>query len=204
MISQNMIPRNLLFSVAVMILIAAAMAIYVWRARGGAVGIDSTPASNAHVAPPASGPTERVTLYVAYDDLGVLKAQVFRLPLPSERQQRAEELLRDLIAIYEAKPSPHPLGPGSELRSVYLVDPDLAVIDVNGAFATGHSSGVLVEELTVASMVESLSASVPGIRRVRILVDGKAQDTLAGHADLTTFYDVAAVHELAAQLQGGH
>ena len=35
--------------------------------------------------------------------------------------------------------------------SVYLVDPGVAVIDVNSAFADTHRSGVLVEELTVAS-----------------------------------------------------
>ncbi len=203
MIRQDMIPRNLLFSVAAMIVIAAGMAAYGWRMRSHAVGLPAGSASSAHVAPPASGPTEQVTLYVAHDDLGVLKAQVLRIPLPSGRQQRAEELLRDLITLYETNPSPHPLGPGSELRSVYLVDPDLAVIDVNGAFATGHPSGVLLEELTVASLVESLTASVPGISRVKILVDGKAQDTLAGHADLTGFYDVGAVHQLAEQLKAG-
>jgi hypothetical protein len=36
---------------------------------------------------------------------------------------------------------------------------------------------------------------------VKILVDGKERDTLAGHADLSTFYDVGAVNQLATQLQ---
>ena len=201
MIREDIIPRNLIFSVAAMLVIAAAMAVYAWHVRIRVVSAPSGSASSAHVAPPAVGPTEQVTVYVAHDDLGVLKAQVIRIPLPSGRQERAEELLRDLIALYDTSPSPHPLGPGSELRNVYLVDPDLAVIDVNGAFATGHPSGVLVEELTVASLIESLSANIPGIGRVKILVDGKTQDTLAGHADLTEFYDVAAVHQLAVQLQ---
>jgi len=197
-----MMPRNLIFGVAAMIAIAAGMAFYVWHIRARAIRA-SPSVSSGPVAPPASGPTEQVTLYVAYDDPGVLRAQPFRIPLPSGRQQRAEELLRDLIGMYDSKSSPHPLGSGSEVRAVYLVDPGLAVIDVNSAFAAGHPSGVLVEELTIASMIETLSANIPGITRVRILVDGKARETLAGHADLTAFYDVAEIHQLAQQLQSG-
>jgi hypothetical protein len=36
---------------------------------------------------------------------------------------------------------------------------------------------------------------------VKILVDGKERETLAGHADLTGFYDVTAVNQLATELQ---
>ncbi len=77
----------------------------------------------------------------------------------------------------------------------------MAVIDLNAAFANGHRSGVLVEELTVVSLVQTLSANIPGITRVKILVDGKDRDTLAGHADLSNFYDVPAVAQVVAQLQ---
>ena len=89
------------------------------------------------------------------------------------------------------------------MRNVYLVDPGLAVIDLNTAFANGHRSGILVEALTVASLVQTLSVNIPGIVRVKILVDGKERETLAGHADLTNFYDVAAVGQLVTQLQNG-
>ena len=150
---------------------------------------------------PVAGATERVTLFVAYDDIGILRAQSAQIPMPSVRQQRAEELLRALIALYLDKSSPHPLPPGSDIRSVYLVDPGLAVIDVNAAFADGHRSGVLAEELTVASLIQTLSANIPGILKVKILVEGKQRDTLAGHADLSNFFDVSAINQLTSQLQ---
>jgi spore germination protein GerM len=121
--------------------------------------------------------------------------------MPSVRQQRAEEVLRALIALYLDKSSPHPLPPGSDIRSVYLVDPGLAVIDVNAAFADGHRSGVLAEELTVTSLIQTLSENIPGILKVKILVEGKQRDTLAGHADLSNFFDVSAIHQLTSQLQ---
>jgi hypothetical protein len=195
-----MISRPLIFGALVMLVIALGMGFYVWHMRSVS-GTELGEANPRPVAPPVSGTSEQVTLYVAYDDTGVLRAQTSRVPLPEERQQRAEELLRALLSVYLDKSSPHPLGTGSEVRSVYLVDPGLAVIDLNTAFANEHRSGILVEELTVASLVQTLSANVPGITRVKILVDGKERDTLAGHADLMSFYDVAAVNQLAAELQ---
>jgi hypothetical protein len=195
-----MIPRHLVIGVVAMLAVALGMSVYVWRMRGRVAEAALTSYTRP-VAPPVSGPTEQVTLYVAYDDRGVLQAQPARIPLPAGRQERAQELLRALLGLYLDKSSSHPLGAGAEVRDVYLVDPGLAVIDLNVAFADSHRSGVLVEELTVASLVQTLSANIPGILRVKILVDGKERDTLAGHADLSDFYDVPGVSQLAAQLQ---
>lgn len=195
-----MIPRHLLIGIAVMLALALGMSVYAWRMRRGAAAPE--PAAYARpVTAPVSGPTEQVTVYVAYDDSGTLRAQGARIPLPAGRQERAEELLRALVEIYLDKSSPHPLGAGSDIRNVYLVDPGLAVIDTNAAFSDNHRSGVLVEELTVASLAETLSANIPGINRVRILVDGKTRDTLAGHVDLTGFFDVSQLNQVVGQLQ---
>jgi Sporulation and spore germination len=195
-----MIPRHLIIAVSVLVAIALGMSVYAWRMRGRVMRAGNTPASAQPVAPPAAGPTEQVTLYVAYDDTGTLRPRAARIPLPSGRQERAEELLRTLLDIYLDKSSPHVLGPGSEIRGVYLVDPGLAVIDLNAAFANGHRSGVLVEELTMASLVKTLSDNLPGIQRIKILVDGRERDSLAGHVNLTAFYDLAGINQLVAQL----
>ena len=195
-----MIPRPLIIGTAVMLAIAVAMAVYVRRVSKKAAVAEPVSYTQP-IAPPVTGPTEQITLYVAYDDTGTLRAQGAKIPLPAGRQERAEELLRALVEIYLGKGSPHALGVGSEVRSVYLVDPGLAVIDMNAAFSDAHRSGVLVEELTVASLVETLSANIPGINRVKILVDGKSRDTLAGHVDLTGFLDVGQVNQVVAQMQ---
>jgi Sporulation and spore germination len=199
--SAIMIPRHLYIAMSVLLLAVLGMSFYAWHMRGRAAADPIASTDTRPVAPPSAGPTEQVTLFVAYDDVGVLHAQAAQIPLPSVRQERAEELLRSLIALYLDKSSPHPLPPGSDIRSVYLVDPGLAVIDLNAAFADGHRSGVLAEELTVTSMIQTLSANIPGILKVKILVEGKQRDTLAGHADLSAFFDVAAVNRLAAQLE---
>jgi Sporulation and spore germination len=196
-----MIPRHFFIAVAVLAAAVLGMSLYAWHMRGRAAATPVTTVDTRPVVAPVSGSTEQVTLFVAYDDVGVLHAQAAQIPLPSVRQQRAEELLRALLALYLDKNSPHPLPPGSDIRSVYLVDPGLAVIDVNAAFADGHRSGVLSEELTVTSLIQTLSANIPGILKVKILVEGKQRETLAGHADLSALFDVSAVNQLTTQLQ---
>jgi hypothetical protein len=196
-----MIPRHFYIAASVMLAAVLGLSIYAWRMRGRAATTPAASTDDRPVMAPVSGPTELVSLFVAYDDLGILRAQAARVPLPSVRQQRAEELLRSLVAIYLDKTSPHPLPIGSDIRGVYLVDPGVAVIDINAAFADGHRSGVLEEELTVASLVQTLSANIPGILKVKILVEGKPRDTLAGHIDLSGFFDVTTMHQLASQLQ---
>ena len=175
-----MIPRHLVIAVAVLLMIVLGMAVYAWQMRGRAAAVPVATSDARPLAPPSAGPTEQLTLFVAYDDPGILRAQSAQIPLPDGRQQRAEELLRTLLALYLDKSSPHAIGVGAEVRSVYLVDPGLAVIDLNAAFADTHRSGVLVEELTVASLIRTLSANIPGILKVKILVDGKERDSLAG------------------------
>lgn len=196
-----MIPRHFQITIAVLLIAAFGLSVYVWHMRRIAIVTTAPSTDSRPLAPPVAGPTERVTLYVAHDADGTLRAEAALIPLPSGRQQRAEELLRTLVSRYLDSSSPHVLGPGADIRSVFLIDPGVAVIDLNSAFANTHRSGILVEELTVASLIHTISANAPGILRVKILVDGKERETLAGHADLSDFFDVTAVNQLAAQLQ---
>jgi len=198
-----MIPRHLLIAMAVLLVAVLGLGFYALHMREVVIATPVASTDTRPLAPPVAGPTERVTLFVAYDDDGSLHAISAQIPLPSGRQQRAEELLRALVSLYLDKSSPHVLGAGADVRSVYLVDPGVAVIDLNSAFADTHRSGVLVEGLTVASLIHTISANTPGILKVKILVDGKERETLAGHADLSAFYDVTAVNQLATQLQSG-
>lgn len=196
-----MIPRHLAIGLAVLLIAALGMSFYAWHMRKAVAATPVALQDTRPLAPPVAGPMETVTLFVAHDEDGTLRPTAAKIPLPSGRQQRAEELLRALLSIYLDKNSPHVLGPGSDVRSVFLVDPGVAVIDVNAAFADTHRSGVLVEELTIASFIHTISVNTPGIQRVKIVVDGKDRDTLAGHADLSDFYDVTAVNQLATELQ---
>jgi hypothetical protein len=85
-----MIPRSLVITVSVLLLAVLGMSFYVWHMRGRAAAVPVVATDTRPVVAPVAGPTEAVTLFVAYDDLGVLRAQSARIPMPSVRQQRAE------------------------------------------------------------------------------------------------------------------
>jgi hypothetical protein len=197
-----MIPRHLLIAIAILLVAALILSIYAWHMRKTVASTPAAAVDTRPLAPPVTGPMEGVVLFVAHDEDGTLRPISAQIPMPSGRQQRAEELLRALLSIYLDKSSPHALGAGSDFRSVFLIDPGVAVIDLNAAFADTHPSGVLVEELTVTSLIHTISANTPGILKVKILIDGKDRDTLAGHADLSSYYDVSALDQLATELQG--
>lgn len=197
-----MTQRQFIIIVVLLFALTMAMSLYVWQLRRRELSsqrLKLVPKTQ-HVAPPVSGAMEQVTIFVAHDSSGTLRAQSISVPLAAGRQERAEGVLRALVNIYTAKDSPHPLATGSDVRDVFLVDPGTAVIDLNSAFVDGQVSGILPEELTVASVIETLSANVPGLTRVKILVDGKERSTLAGHLDLSGFFEVSQMAELTHEL----
>jgi spore germination protein GerM len=195
-----MIPRYLNIAIAALLVVVLAMGIYLRHMRHQAVQLDAVATKTPPpIAPPPAGPTEPVTLYIADDNSGTLRPRSAQIPLSSGRQQRADALLSTLLRIYQQPNSSHPLAPDGEIRGIFLVDPGAAVIDLNAAFADHHRSGILTEQLTINSLIQTLASNVPGIQRVNILVEGKPRDTLAGHADLTNTFDVSAIEQAASQ-----
>ncbi|HWS97704.1 MAG TPA: GerMN domain-containing protein, partial [Candidatus Methylomirabilis sp.] len=97
-------------------------------------------------------------------------------------------ILRALLTRYMQDSSSHAIGASADVLDVFLLGADTAVVNTSAGFAESHPSGVLAEELTVASMALTLNANDPRITRVKILVDGKERQTLAGHVDLSRFY----------------
>jgi hypothetical protein len=175
------------------------MSLYLWELRRREAAT-ATPDLPQHVTAPSAGTSEKITLVVAYDDAGELRSRSVSIRASSNPQQRAEDVLRQLLEIYQQKNSPHPLAPSAEIRDVYLVGPNTAVVDINSAFVEGQTSGILTEELTLVSIVQTLSANLPNLQRIKLLVDGKERETLAGHVDLLEVYSVADMSQLASQL----
>jgi Sporulation and spore germination len=196
-----MIPRHLKITFALLLAAALLTGAYVWILRRHARQAPPSAELQQPLAPPTAGAPVTVTLYVADDQQGALRREKASLTLPSDPTLRAQAVLRALIARYTQKDSPHPLPAGTDVNDVYFVN-GTAVEDLNDAFASGHRSGIMVEELTVLSLVQTLAANLPGVSQVKILVNGQERETLAGHADLADFYDVSAVNRVVAQMQG--
>jgi hypothetical protein len=196
-----MIPRHVQITALVLLAAMFGAGFYMLQLKARAERNGTPPADTRPISAPVSGPSKSVQLFIAFDAEGVIRPRQSQVALPEEPNLRAREILRALIGAYLTKPSPHSLAPGADVRDVYLLNGGVAIIDTTSEFADGHRSGVFVEELTVASLVQTLAANVPGVTRVKILVDGKERDTLAGHADLMSFYDVNAVNELVKAMQ---
>jgi hypothetical protein len=151
---------------------------------------DATP-----IEAPTTASTEDVSLYLANDADASITPTTVRLALPQEPSVRIRALLDRLLSNYSLPGSRHPLQSGPAVDDVFLLDqPDasaagqLAVVSLRGSFADNHPSGILVEALTIQSIIGTLHADLPQVTQVRFLVDGQPHDTLAGHADLLTLY----------------
>jgi len=119
-------------------------------------------------------------------------AQVFLLPILNPDSNPATSS----GAPPAAKPAlgkPKPIAsktaaPAPEATSPPPPGPELAVVNLTGAFVASHPSGLETETLTVLSICGTLHANLPRVTQVRFLVDGQPRATLAGHADLTRTY----------------
>jgi hypothetical protein len=211
------IPRYQTILFGVLLLASVAMSVVLWQLRERAhqrllAGQDSAPTQAPQVAP-----AEQATLLVANDADDSLLTQVQSLPLPQDSGARARVVLGKLLDIYAAPDAAHPVpGGASSIAQVFLLPalnpdldsgrnpqppgPELAVVNLTGAFVATHPSGLETETLTVLSICGTLRANLPRVTQVRFLVDGQPRATLAGHADLTRTYLTAEV----VPMEGAH
>lgn len=105
------------------------------------------------------------------------------VPLAEGRVEQGRQIL--MLAL-----TPAPAGyvstipRGTTLRAFYLTDRGEAYVDLSQHIASGHSGGTRAELLTVMAIVNVVTANLPAVQRVQILVEGRQVDTLAGHVDL--------------------
>ncbi len=193
-----MIPRYQKVMLWLLLVSSVLMAAYLIRLRARAQDQLAAVPEAAPMPVPVEASPEQITLMIANDEDGSLAPVERQVALPSERTTRARALLNDLFSNYAQPGSPHPLPAVTAVQDVFLLpvpgakNPsaagELAVINLNGAFTGRHPSGILVETLTLLSILSTLHANMPRIAQVRFLVDGKPKDTLAGHADLMRTY----------------
>ena len=142
------------------------------------------------VQPPIITPTDVKVLaklfLLSASEPGKLAPVEFELPLSADPVLRAKQLLGVLISAPAA--AERTLPADAALLEFYLLPDGTAIADFSDTITSGTPSGILSEQLAVDSIVGTLAAGVPQIRRVKILVHGQEVDTLAGHYDLTVFF----------------
>jgi hypothetical protein len=153
------------------------------------------------IAAPVDAPQEPVSVAIANDNDASIAIEQRLIALPRDPALRARALLERIFSDYAQPNSPHPLPGGLAVTDVFFLDLppapagqlpaakiSVAVVNLSGAFASHHPSGIEAEELTLRSIVGTLHLNFPDVAQIRFLVDGHAADTLAGHSDLSRPY----------------
>jgi spore germination protein GerM len=138
----------------------------------------------AGAAPPAvSVPRITATLYYASEDGQYLVPVRREVPLAEGLVPQGREILG---AQLQEAPSPFVsvIPAGTALRAFYVTDRGDAFVDLSPEASSQHPGGSSTELLTVYAIVNAVTANLPTIQRVQILIDGREADTLAGHVDL--------------------
>ena len=164
----------------------AAIGLLAWgvsRLLERAVAPAPTVPAAAAPAPAASVAHITATLFYGAPDGGALVAVSREVPLAEGvvaqgRQIVASELL--------AAPAPYlsVIPAGTTLRAFYVTEQGEAFVDLSGQISKGHPGGSFTEMLTVYAIVNAVTANLPAVQRVQILVDGTEVDTIAGHIDV--------------------
>lgn len=142
------------------------------------------PAVVVTAAPPPPSETAHIaaTLFYAAAEGDALLPVQREVPLAEGLVAQGRQIL---AAQFAPPPAPYisAIPPGTMLRAFYLTEKGDAFVDVSGISA-GHPGGSLTELLTVHAIVNAVTANLPAVQRVQILVDGKEVDTIAGHVDI--------------------
>ena len=142
----------------------------------------------ADVRPPSPLPptaTAHITATLFYGSLDGQALVPLRreVPLAEGILAQGAQILRAQLA---AAPPPlvSVIPKGSSLRAFYVTSRGEAVVDLSREISVNHPGGSLMESLTVYAIVNAVTADLPGVQRVQLLVDGREVETIAGHIDV--------------------
>lgn len=145
------------------------------------------------VAPPVSTPTDVTAsaqmFWISATQQDQLAAVTLNLPLSADPAERAKQLIGALIA-NPPTPAQRTLPAGATLLDLYILPDGTAIADFSDEISSEMPSGILSEWLAISSIAQTLGANMPSITRLKILVHGHEAETLAGHLDLSDFFDV--------------
>lgn len=111
-----------------------------------------------------------------------------QLPLSADPIQRSKQVLDALVE--RPTVAQRTLPADTTLLGFYVLSDGTAIADFSDALVTEMPSGIASEQTAIDSIVDTLKANVPSLRRLKILIHGQEVDTLAGHIDLSGFFDL--------------
>jgi len=172
--------RRILIGVAFLAVTALVAWLLFAPRRGGPAKTASAVASGA---PTPTGKKIKARLFYVSEDGTSLTAVDRDVAFGDTAADQAREIIAAQIAPV-AVPFVSAIPAGTMLRGVFVTDRGRAYVDLSREVTSAHTGGTSDELLTVYTIVDALTANLPAITSVQILVDGKQVQTLAGHVDL--------------------
>lgn len=125
-----------------------------------------------------------VKLFFAANNSTMLQAEDRFVPYHETLHDQAFEVLKELVRgpVNDLIPT---VPEGTEARDLFITKDGVAYADFSAALSANHKGGSLGEMNTVFSIVNTLTLNFPEIKRVQILIEDQAVDTLNGHLDLS-------------------
>ena len=176
--------RALMIAAAVPVTIALGWALFVTLPGRVATTLspDATSAPAAGGADTADRKIKARLFYVA-DDGRTLTSVEQDVPFAERPVDQAKAIVTAQLAPV-AEPIVSAIPVGTTLRALFITGSE-AYVDLSRELAANHPGGSMHERLTVETIVSALTANLPAVTSVQILVDGKELETLAGHIALS-------------------
>jgi spore germination protein GerM len=115
----------------------------------------------------------------------LLTSETRDVQLPENPAGALPAVMRELVKGSANQGVPHSLPADTVIRGAYLLPDGIAFIDLGGPTLTqGWPTGSHEELIAVYSIVQTVMANFPQVRRVRLLINGEPAETLAGHVAL--------------------
>ncbi len=131
-------------------------------------------------APAAGG--FQIMLYVPDGSGQSLATEEQEIQLEDSVQKQVRQVVELLVRRSASFPG------GVEVREVFITSQGVAYIDFSPELVQDHPGGTSAEELTVFGLSHTLVVNFPIIKTVKILVEGREIQSIAGHLDLTIPY----------------
>lgn len=146
---------------------------------------DAAPVMETASAAPGTAPGAhiRATVFYIAPSGSRLSRTVREIALAETAEAQGSEVVN--VALQAPRAPLLPAVPaGTTLRGFYIGDDGDAFVDLGGDGLKTAGGGTTAESLAVYAIVNTVTANLPAVKRVQILIDGTEVDTLAGHLDL--------------------
>jgi len=148
------------------------------------LAIASSGAAKTAVSEAEGERTISVKLYFESPDVSGLLPEDRSLPFSAELSRQLRTVVEELVR-GSTTGLTSPLAADTKVLDVFVSARGVAFVSLSKEAAAGVAGGSTEELLTVYSVVNSITANFPAVKRVQLLLDDRPVVTFAGHVDVS-------------------